>query len=845
MDSAKYDALEAEPHVLESKSVTVDSKTSFSKLSGAAWKAVEKSIEGVQKIILSKIVALGHNDAAIADVDYKTCGAFYIELRKKFQKTLGLAPFTFSIPETKEKKKRGKPASKKDSIIRANLQNKVLEEYTLVENFYKTQSTSHLANFDRYKYCEVKIIAIMHIIRHFLTTATDMTREAVEVGYELFMGTKKISENLVFISQYMDCVKQNFDFEYCQVDLNFMLGLLRKKIHFTNEFCVSNFPRLCLSTKYDLMFPTVNIKPYPSQINLINEAKLPNPSLICYPAKIGAGKTSSALGIAKFCQVTYQVMLFACGIESVRETVANLAYNMAIPFGIGTINSEGTVKITNSFRFAGVQPTIVICDLKTCVALLQENPQKYQWVFLDEPTVGADRQGHPVTKTVVEIMKIAPRKLILSSATLPTEAQLAPIISHFKNVHPDARVSTITSTETFIGCSLQCNDLPLIPYANCQSREELANVIDKLKNKQFIDRLLPAPRTFVLYNKMKPYLGDRITNLEAFFDQSVKNMSQTQVQFITIQLLTEMMTLTDEAITEICKADTPSPQPDYTFSNILTTNALTYAGQCLYIHNDPFVLAKALYDEYNVKNIDTTALINAYTGKMDEYLKTIKSINDNPRTVSSRPQTANKTSKAPSINSDTSEIKIQAMIDKIPVPKIMFPSYLRVNTIDHIRKFNPEKVETINSSLLQNTTTLESIPMDIPNIPDWVYFLLFCGIGVYSPGSPFSNPRYEKLILNMLSERKLAFMISDESMSCGADYPFSSVIIDEQFAREHSINTIFQILGRAGRVGTSWIAHGFVGPALYERMMNFIVRDDSEDYVETQNIIDAFQVLFV
>src|SRR5439155_22602860 len=107
-------------------------------------------------------------------------------------------------------------------------------------------------------------------------------------------------------------------------------------------------------------------------------------------------------------------------------------------------------------------------------------------------------------------------------------------------------------------------------------------------------------------------------------------------------------------------------------------------------------------------------------------------------------------------------------------------------------------------------------------VPDWVMLLLFSGVGIYSPYSDLLDNGYTDLILNMVSDGKLAFLISDDNISYGANYPFSHVIIHDDVALQHSIGTIFQMAGRAGRVGQSWVAYAHIGDKTCQRIMNYI-----------------------
>lgn len=62
----------------------------------------------------------------------------------------------------------------------------------------------------------------------------------------------------------------------------------------------------------------------------------------------------------------------------------------------------------------------------------------------------------------------------------------------------------------------------------------------------------------------------------------------------------------------------------------------------------------------------------------------------------------------------------------------------------------------------------------------------------------------------MASMSQLAFIISDKSLSNGVNFPISNVILLDDLASGLELNEIFQLVGRAGRVGRSWTARTYI-----------------------------------
>ena len=112
---------------------------------------------------------------------------------------------------------------------------------------------------------------------------------------------------------------------------------------------------------------------------------------------------------------------------------------------------------------------------------------------------------------------------------------------------------------------------------------------------------------------------------------------------------------------------------------------------------------------------------------------------------------------------------------------------------------------------------------------------LCLGIGIYTLDLPL---KFRDYVLELVENGELAFLIADDSISYGANYPFDSVIIMDDLAKEHSINTFFQLCGRAGRVGFSWRCTVYiVGENIHNRLFDYLKGINNDDnYKEAENI---------
>ncbi len=100
-------------------------------------------------------------------------------------------------------------------------------------------------------------------------------------------------------------------------------------------------------------------------------------------------------------------------------------------------------------------------------------------------------------------------------------------------------------------------------------------------------------------------------------------------------------------------------------------------------------------------------------------------------------------------------------------------------------------------------------------VNDLVLKLLFCGIGIYQEKGLSS--KYLDTVEELASQSSLAYIISDSSLCYGANFPICNVILLDDLAENLNMNEMFQLIGRAGRVGQSWTARAFLQPVAIQK----------------------------
>jgi hypothetical protein len=854
---------------------------SSSKFSDILWTLVEKKLSNADIKRNQILCDLGediHNDNYTEQIKLIAIGNdYYLRVRDELNKYIKFDKIK------KNDVKKSKKISKKIQITLDNSYNNISDILNILKNYFEEKNIVDYEYENLIKsidYIELRILILMKYIDYYIKKYKKSNDRNIK---EILLGSKKILYNL---KKNKTNFRKIFYLENYDIELSdYLIDDFTKKIDELNSLCNYNiyeianeYPKLIFDTNYDMTIPEIKLKPYKTQVELINDIKnnFDDGFMINLRVLTGLGKTSSITAICKYIKNMNNSnikVIFACSdlLDTVRIQVAKLMFNFQIKFGIGVgklsedsskidkivrdgideidsnvdinIDKLPSYKITTSYNCGKAKKSdsneihqdkklsmcdAIICDYITTYMLLKE--KKYEYiVFFDEPTIGIN--NNVVLFYLSQILYNSSKRMILSSATLPLKSEIDNYFNYFQNKYEEARICDISSNKVLVGCIIKdFNNNTITPHINCKNKKELKLFLNKIKNYPLLGKFYTLTFLINLNKFMNEYnLGIKMDEIETFDHSYILE---------NILLLIEKVCDNDEINFEnfinikckdidenkFVKDEIPDDYYKIVPEKLLTKHAFKYLGCCLISVNSPKEYVENNFKE-TINKLKEKLKISSVKKMYENYIKKIEVINNEIKNC-------NDTMKE-DVNGSKEE-RLRKLNEKKPT--FPFPKKLQINTEEHIQQFS-KYAKDYDKSLVKQTLDCKNIDINYYVISDDIKFLLYMGVGLYCKDL---DAEYCNLVLNLLNERKLAFIIADDSFCYGANYAISSVIINDSIGDLNTINTILQLIGRTGRVGKSEIGQAYIDNNTLRRLINFFNNDDNNDE-EGLAISDAFE----
>jgi hypothetical protein len=448
-------------------------------------------------------------------------------------------------------------------------------------------------------------------------------------------------------------------------------------------------------------------------------------------------------------------------------------------------------------------------------------------------------------KSLGDIFSVMPKFTILSTATAPNRESIPMLEQIFLSKYPAASVEFIKSTKIRIASEI--SDLEgniFIPHANCTTLLQFEHVISKIKSDCFLQKCYAPNVVNEMFGKLKE-LCQRTGNVipvEVDFNNYLNqtcNMNQDAICKLAIRYLELLADIaktnkSNAIIAEFCSSRYTKQGVDFAS---LAKKAHQFESQTLIVTKSP-----------------TEFLSNHFSGYLDAVMckiskkrgfEEITSFNEmyaayniaHQLYMKEKETIENDVSKSSNRDADGVDYEVQrrTRIADLEKPILPIPSRYVIGSTEYMSE---RKSKSTLKNFIPENISWNSIECD-----DSHKLALCLGIGLYSRSYHSS---YTSLVLQMASNGQLAYLIADDAICYGTNYPIENVIVDETCLtpESHSVKTVFQVFARAGRPGKSWRANIFAAPSVLTMIEEYIHNSNFRD-IEVQNMNKALYMSFL
>jgi hypothetical protein len=415
--------------------------------------------------------------------------------------------------------------------------------------------------------------------------------------------------------------------------------------------------------------------------------------------------------------------------------------------------------------------------------------------------------------------RAAPYKTIWSSATLPPGSSLPTLINAFQKRHgvgPEA-IDELVSLQLNVGVLLvRPSGQVALPHSMCAvdgdgpngPAAQLSEFVARLKQEPLLLKAYTAQAIVSMTDRLKdddvaPRAKEKgldVPLVDDFFSD-ISKLSHSSLRSFAILVLEKLAaTKDDELIRLACTPSKDSEQnlyPAFDASKLLLQNAHKFPGMTLTVSSDPKV------------QIAETA--QALVKEMPSLKKLNKEIEAAEQALQKRLDGIRKEAEKVKGGEDRIDEIIAAKLRDMGISEstgaLKIPESCVVNSRAHMRKYAGAAVsEEFDGSFIRNPPAqadfkkVATLPVD----ETWAALLL-SGVAAHMPHDATLNPVGDTSYTNYVAEQmeggKLAVCGVTKDFTYGANVPCTSVLVDRDFLKKHSANTLRQFIGRVARTG--------------------------------------------
>lgn len=560
----------------------------------------------------------------------------------------------------------------------------------------------------------------------------------------------------------------------------------------------------------NIIIKYTDVKLYEHQKKLFSIVNNNDNFLILYQAPTGTGKTLSPIGIKK-------KVIFVCAAKHIGLQLAKSCISLEIPIAMAlgcndvsdirlhyfaakefTRNRRtgGYFRVDNS---VGDKVEIIISDIQSylyamryMLAFNDKNNLVWYW---DEPTITLDYNNHEfhgILKQNWDQNEIP--NIILSSATLPLEKDIFPMILKYKQTFPKGRKFDVISYE----CKktipiLDSKGNVAMPHFVYDNVNDLKRSVQHLDSNKTILRYfdLDEISKFISYVNKKKYIPERYL-INNYFDD-IANINVINLKLYYLKILSKIKN--EPYIATRNHLLNKRKQKYGSLIKITTSDAHTLTdGPTIFLTNNVEKVAKIYLKASNIPTNELSYLMKIinqnelYRIEIEKLLMEDKEKQDKK----------NEKLLDKNLKDDSKELMLQeewtkkinsikSLLSPVELKKIYVP-----NSDFHIKEWASKTDNNCFTSDIDEEIIEEIMLL---NIRDEWKILLMMGIGVFKEDN---DKKYKDIMKKLAENQKLYLIIASTDYIYGTNYQFCHGYLSKDL-EDITQEKIIQAFGRIGR----------------------------------------------
>lgn len=560
-----------------------------------------------------------------------------------------------------------------------------------------------------------------------------------------------------------------------------------------------------------------DVKLYPHQKELSSTINREKSCMILYQAPTGTGKTLTPLSIKK-------KVIFVCAAKHVGLQLAKACISMEVPIAIAfgckdtsdirlhyyaakeiirNRKSGGIFRVDNS---VGDNVEVIISDIQSYLYAMNymlafNKEQDIVW-YWDEPTITLDYEEHDyhsILKNNWERNELS--NIILSSATLPNERDIFPMVMSYKSKFPNGNKYEIISYECKKTIPILNSTGELVmPHYIYESMKELKKCVKFLETNKTVLRHFDVSdlSKFVCYVNKKDLIHERYKINNYFEDISEIDIISLKLYYL--KLLSKMK---QDKYEKVRKYMIKNKKKMFDSTIKITTNdsyTLT-DGPTIFLTENVEKIARFYLKVSNIPNDELGELMKIIEHN-EIYREELDKVMDEERIRLEKKddklldrEVSNKNNKEYDIIAAYNKrlVSLKAKFLKVELKSKYIP-----NTSMHFKewikskKLSQEYEKKIFTSDIDEEVVEEIMLLDVND--EWKILLLM-GIGVFLK---HTNKKYMDIMKKLAEEQKLYLIIASSDYIYGTNYQFCHGYLSKDLSNMTQEKMI-QAFGRVGR----------------------------------------------